>query len=318
MPTSLCSGQVALMIAERLNERGVGAGKVSRFVALPHTEGCGSPGGASLDLYSRTVLGHLSHPLVRVGLLLEHGCEKTHNDFFRSRLAEAGLDASRFGWASVQLDGGIESVGDRVEEWFADALEEAAELHHEPVGLEHLRLGLMAAGPLSDDAARAMASLARTVVGAGGTLVVPEGDALLGSQTFVRTTLGDRDPRTTLAHGEAPERAGLHVMESPTSNPTEIVTGLGATGVDVMLAHVGGRPLQSHRMIPLIQATAEAGTASDHADDLDLVLEGDPSSWPEELMEAVLDVASRRWTPRLHGQGNTGFQLTRGLLGVSM
>jgi hypothetical protein len=26
----------------------------------------------------------------------------------------------------------------------------------------------------------------------------------------------------------------------------------------------------------------------------------------------------RRYTPRLYGQGNTGFQLTRGLLGVSM
>ena len=315
MPTSLCSGQVAMMIAERLNERAVGAGKVSRFVALPHTEGCGSSGGASLDLYSRAVLGHLAHPIVRAGLLLEHGCEKTHNDFFRARLAEAGLEATRFGWASVQLDGGIESVSDRVEAWFAEALEGAAELDHEPVGLEHMRLGLLAAGPLPDAPAEALAALARTVVGAGGTVVVPEGGPLLGSRAFVRATLGESTPRTTLAHGEAPERPGLHVMESPTSNPTEIVTGLGATGAGVMLAHVSERPLQSHRMIPLVQAMAGA---SEHEQDLDVVLEGDPSSWPEELMEAVLDVASRRSTPRLHEQGNTGFQLTRGLLGVSM
>ena len=318
MPTSLCSGQVALMIAERLNEREAGAGKVSRFVALPHTEGCGSSGGASLDLYSRAVLGHLAHPLVRVALLLEHGCEKTHNDFFRARLAEAGLDASRFGWASVQLDGGIESVSERVEDWFAGALDGAGELDHERVGLEHLRLGLMAAGALSDDAARALAELTRTVVGAGGTVVVPDGGALLRSRAFVRATLGEGDARTTLAHGESSARRGLHVMESPTSNPTEIVTGLGASGVDVMLAHVSGRPLQSHRMIPLAQASADSGTASGHEEDLDVVLGGDPSSWSQRLLETVLDVASRRSTPRLYGQGNTGFQLTRGLLGVSM
>src|SRR3712207_8700566 len=50
-----------------------------------------------------------------------------------------------FGWASVQLDGGIEKVTRRVEDWFAAELEAADELRHETVGLEHLRLGLMAA-----------------------------------------------------------------------------------------------------------------------------------------------------------------------------
>src|SRR3712207_3106144 len=75
MPTNLCSSQIALKIAGSLNERGYGEGKVSRFVALPHTEGCGNSGGKSLELYDRTVLGHLDHPLVRFALLLEHGCE---------------------------------------------------------------------------------------------------------------------------------------------------------------------------------------------------------------------------------------------------
>jgi len=57
---------------------------------------------------------------------------------------------------------------------------------------------------------------------------------------------------------------------------------------------------------------------SEHAEDLDVLLEGDPASWSAELLEALLEVASRRSTPRLYGHGNTGFQLTRGLLGVSM
>ncbi|HZF59606.1 MAG TPA: UxaA family hydrolase, partial [Rubrobacter sp.] len=49
MPTSLCSGQIARRIANRLNEPGTGfAGdKVTRFVALPHTEGCGVSAGSA-------------------------------------------------------------------------------------------------------------------------------------------------------------------------------------------------------------------------------------------------------------------------------
>jgi altronate dehydratase len=314
LPTSLCSGQIALMIAERLNERGLGAGKLTRFVALPHTEGCGNSGGASLDLYSRTLLGHLDHGLVRYGLLLEHGCEKTHNDYFRDRLSEAGLDPARFGWASVQLDGGIEKVADRVGGWFADVLADAEPLAEEPAALAHLRLGMLTDGPVPDAVAGALAAVARTVVGAGGTVVVPESAALLGAAAWRAGTVDDGALHVTLAHGQAPVAAGLHVMEAPTSDPTECVTGLGATGAEVMLAHVAGRPLQAHRMVPLVQASADTA----FAEDLDVVLDGDPARWPGALLGAVIDVASRRTAPKGSAQGNVGFQITRGLLGVSM
>ena len=318
MPTSLCSGQVARMIAERLNEREAGGDRVTRFVALPHTEGCGNSGGSSLDTFARTVLGHLDHPLVRVALLLEHGCEKTHNDYFRSRLGDAGLDPDAFGWASVQLEGGIEKVMARTEGWFAEALAELDPLETETVGLERLRLGLLATGVVSERAAGALAGLTTAVVGAGGTVVVPETAGLLRSSAFRDDVLGGDEPHTTLAHGQAARRAGLHVMEAPTGNPTETVTGLGATGIEVMLAHVAGRPLQAHRMIPLLQASADPTTVARHGEDLDVALEGDPGGWTAELLDAVIEVASRRSTPRLYGQGNTAFQLTRGLLGVSM
>jgi hypothetical protein len=38
----------------------------------------------------------------------------------------------------------------------------------------------------------------------------------------------------------------------------------------------------------------------------------------ENLLGCVLEVASRRYTPRLYDQGYIGFQLTRELLSVSM
>ena len=81
LPTSLCSGQIAQMIAHCCNEQKIGEKQgISRFVALPHTEGCGVSGGRSEEIYTRTMIGHLTHPTVALGLLLEHGCEKTHND----------------------------------------------------------------------------------------------------------------------------------------------------------------------------------------------------------------------------------------------
>ena len=41
----------------------------------------------------------------------------------------------------------------------------------------------------------------------------------------------------------------LHVMETPTNQPTETLTGLGATGVDLALAHVVGAPLHLIRCV---------------------------------------------------------------------
>jgi len=320
MPTSLCSGQISRRIAKRLNELDATLGKVTRFVALPHTEGCGVSAGSAETIYSRTVLGHLASPTVRFGLLLEHGCEKTHNDYFRNRLEEAGLDPDRFGWASVQLDGGIDSVVAKVVDWFARTLENAEELEYEDAGTEALRLGLYASGPVSDEVARSLARITLAVVGSGGTVVAPERAAFLSSPIYLEAVLGDRFVENTLAYGQAvtPGKSGLHVMEAPTDHWVETATGLGATGVEVMLAHVAGRPLQAHRMIPLLQASSDPETLERYAEDLDVTLRGDPGEWIEQLLAAVAAVASREYVPKLFEAGNTDFQFTRGLLGVSM
>ena len=312
MPTSLCAGQIALRIAGSLEESGLGEGKVSRFVALPHTEGCGVSGGHSEELYARTVLGYLSHPSVGAALLLEHGCEKTHNDYFRARLSEHGLDPEGFGWASIQLDGGIERVARRVEGWFEAALTEMEEMEREPASPAHLRVGLHAAGPLSGEAARALAELALRVAGAGGTVVIPEGSPALDG-------LRGRVPlRVTLAYGQRPAAPGLHVMEASTGDWMEAATGIGAAGVEVMLAHVAGRPLRAHRLVPLLQASSDAATLERCGEDLDVALRGDPSRWRAALEEVLLEAASGRRAPRLARRGYAGFQLTRGPLGVSM
>lgn len=68
LPTSLCSGQIALQIAQNLNAQREREGPtgvlshVSRFVALPHTEGCGVSSGDSEEIFKRTLVGYLLQP----------------------------------------------------------------------------------------------------------------------------------------------------------------------------------------------------------------------------------------------------------------
>jgi hypothetical protein len=183
-----------------------------------------------------------------------------------------------------------------------------------------LRLGLYASGHISEEAAMSLTEITLAVVNSGGTVVIPERSAVLSSLTYLEAVLGDLSVENTLAYGQAVPsgKPGLHVMEAPTDHWVETATGLGATGVEGMLAHVAGHPLQAHRMIPLLQTSSDPETLEKHAEDLDVLLEGDPSGWTEQMLETIAAVASREYVPKLFEAGNTDFQFTRGLLGVSM
>ncbi|MBI2504695.1 MAG: UxaA family hydrolase [Candidatus Latescibacteria bacterium] len=319
LPTSLCAGQVARLAAERLNAKGLGRQQgISRFAALVHTEGCGVSGSHAEHLYDRTLIGYLTHPLVKVALLLEHGCEKTHNDYFRTHLEELGVDPGQFGWASVQLDGGIEKSLEKVEEFFERTLGGQLALQCEQVGLDYLSLGLLSAGPLADPAAAALARLTRWVVGAGGTVVMPANAGLLQSPVYLEAALGSNQPETSLAHGQSFENPGFYIMDTPTDHWVETLTGLGATGVELMLTHAGEHPMQGHPLVPLVQVSGTEPVLRAYRGDLDLALEGEPEGWSQQLLQLLLEVASRRQSPKALAQGNIDFQITRGLLGISM
>lgn len=311
LPTSLCSGQIAQMIAHRCNEREIGKAQgISRFVALPHTEGCGVSSGRSEEIYTRTMIGHLTHPTVALGLLLEHGCEKTHNDHVRHEIQQLGISPERYGWASVQLDGGIDAVIDKVQDWFSEELVDKPAVPVVDAGLEHLCIAVTSTGTATEEVSESLTQLTHSVAASGGTVIVP------ANATFLRmfgVTNPSHSVPTTLAYGQRVEKAGFHIMETPTDQQTETLTGLGATGVDLALAHIVGAPLQSHVMVPLIQVSTDATTQTTYGADLDL-----GTADVDELLALIVEVASRQYTPKLHGKGNTDFQLTRGLLGISM
>ena len=317
LPTSLCSGQVTRMAAERLNHRGLAQELgLTRFAALVHTEGCGVSDGSE-DIYTRTLQGYLTHPSVATALLLEHGCEKTHNDYMRAKMLDAGIDPTVFGFASVQLDGGIELALDRVEDWFRQQATHASTPVSLSVNAGALRLGLLAGGSLPDPAARSLARLVRWIVAEGGTVVLPEGSGLAASEAFTAALDLAAQPAPSLANGQV-AGPGLHVMEAPTGHWTEVVSALGATGVGLLLAHVGEHPLQGHPLIPMLQITGSATVAAAYADDLDAVIDTQDEVGSRQLLDLLVEVASRRLRPRLWETGNTDFQITRGLLGVSM
>ena len=355
MPTSLCSGQVARLIAEDLDANPPPWSDVSRFVALVHTEGCGSNNAA--DLHLRTLLGHLVHRSVRHAILLEHGCEQTHNDAVRRYLAERGLPADRFGWASVQMDGGIAKVRAKVAGQL-EAMAARARVRNRgyrrrrgPGMRKHHRTRIRAAPPprpaggvrASSGGGRGRERArrphrGRPAAGGDGRGVRPARGRLDRGRRDGGGTRQRRASRVrcvpgrgvsgrrgcaapaSLSFGQPAEEAGFHVMEAPTENPVETFTGLGATGAEVMLCHVGRTTLQAHPMIPLVQVTADPSLAERCGGDLDraITLDRDADGLVAELAGLVADVASRRYHPKLWARGVTEFQLTRGRLGLSM
>ena len=319
LPTSLCSGQVALQLSRTVEEEGWLAGLVSRVVALPHTEGCGVTSGAAEETFVRTMIGHLVHPHVRVALLLEHGCEKTHNDYFRHRLVLAGADPDRYGWASIQGDGGIAAVTARVRDWVGSAAATMEPMTEVPGSLGDLAVGLEARGPVEERVSQALALVGSWIVGAGGTVLLSSRGSLISDEEFRRLAFGSPDPvQSTLAHGQPPTSPGWHVMRMPGTDWLETATGMAGSGAQLMLAHVSGGTLTSSRMVPLVQVSVDPATAASRGDDLDAVLTGNHEQVARCAVAVLRSVASRQWEPRGRAAGDVGFQITRGLLGTSL
>ena len=312
LPTSMCAAQIARMAADRMNAAGLPAVLgLDRFVALAHSEGCGFGGESMYHLLYRTYHGYATHPSVASALLLEHGCEKIPNDAMRRQFEAATIPLDRFGWASVQLDGGIEKALGRIEDWFRSHPPGA------PSGTAAASVGLMAAAAPGEAAAAAFLLAARALLAAGASVLVPEGDPLLGHDTFRRGLLGPTPPRATLAYGQPLAQPGLHVVATESDHWVENLTGLGGCGAHLFLTHVAGHARQGHPLLPVLQfAEAGAGGAG-LPEEVDAVLMGDPPADAERILELAGAVAERRLTPAASAHGLVDFQLTRGLLGVT-
>ncbi|MDX1950533.1 MAG: UxaA family hydrolase [Verrucomicrobiota bacterium] len=285
VPTSLCSGQIAGRIASRLNQ--FAGGEVSRFITVPHTEGCGVSGGHSETLLLRILTGVLTHPYIRRGLLLEHGCEKTHNDALRNFLTAERIDPSRYGFASIQLDGGIERVEEKVVSWFAGN-------HPDGTGevAVPLRIAVYSQRRLSGDSQSLMA-LIHSVMRSGGSVIVPQHPTVF-LHSLERLFSVPLQPTLPFA-GQIREE-GLHVMECPTETSAEILTGLAAAGAQIIVTLEGENVLTTP-IVPVIPV-GESGSGQD---------------WVVRAGEEL-----RRFLAATSNAPEMQFQVTRGLTGFSL
>ncbi len=318
LPTSLCSAQIARLAAERLNAKELGrTAGIARFVSLPHTEGCGFGGESMYHLLYRTYRGYLLHPNVAVALLLEHGCEKIPNDAMRRQLESAGIPLARFGWASVQLDGGITKVLDKVDGWFAEAIAALPTARASNAGLGALNLAVMTSGPVGASTAGAIAAVVRAVESGGGSVLMPESDPLLKDPAFAATVLGVMPPHATLAYGQPIVNAGFHVVATDTEHWVENLTGLAGSGAHLALTVTSGHAQQVHPLVPVLQVAESEQRGMIPADDIDAFLSGARDADTIMLARLVETTLRRETIPAGVALGLVDFQLTRGLLGVT-
>lgn len=304
VPTSLCSGQIARLAAEQLN----GAGAALPYATLVHTEGCGVAFASTREIYAETMVGYVDHPLVNRTLCLEHGCEKAHNDYLRALLTTAGLDVADFGWASVQLDGGIQKVLTKIQGYFGSVagLVDAPSRRQRPITVAFLAD--------EDVNVHHIASLALTiqaVLRCGGTVVVPQANSLTNSDYFHERLGFEPATAPSLAYGQAVTIPGFHLMETPTAHWTETITGLGATGAAVIVAYTE-QPRPGHPFIPVLTVADTAVHSRP-----DLLLRGNPNLWSDRIYKRIIATLAGRYQPLALTQNNIDFQLTRGWLGIS-
>jgi hypothetical protein len=300
-----------------------------------------------------------------------------------------------------QLDGGIDNVTAKVCDWFvaraqaqiAAAAATAAGNAALPVartpGLDarSLSIGLITTGPsgraagaaMPAEAALAAAALVRTLVGGGGSVVLPSTSPLLFNRLFLEEALC-ADAAGVVAEGgaggaiapsiafgqslhlaprstydaEAPPVAGvapggrvtpgLHIMDMPSVRDwSETVTGLAATGVQVVLALTAAQPAAAaagsnaptpavvvapgHPMVPVLHvglvpdgaprparlAAATDALLTPPSDGA--TLEDTVTAWLRGMLALLADVAGG--ARRVKAADSVFFNLTRGPVGVS-
>ncbi|MBL9193716.1 MAG: UxaA family hydrolase [Opitutaceae bacterium] len=319
LPTSLCATQIARLAAERLNASGL-AGRygLSRFATLLHTEGCGFGGESMHRLLHRTYRGYAQHPNIAATLLLEHGCEKVPNDVMKRQFEAAGVDLDRFGWASVQLDGGIEKSLAHIQTWFERTLPQL-----DRSAVERGQMGELSLAVMTDQAGdpallEIWAELAIAMVAAGATVLVPELDALMVNARSRERLCGGQAVRATLEYGQMPAHAGLHVVRTDTPEWSENLAGLGGCGAHLAVTLAGGHIRSGHPLIPVLQFAPEADRGVMLEGEVDgFVSASDRSDRLAEVKARLAATVSGHYVPASRRLGLSHFQLTRGLLGIS-
>ncbi|MBF0276866.1 MAG: UxaA family hydrolase [SAR324 cluster bacterium] len=318
LPTSLCSAEVAKIMADRLTEQGVGKEYgISRFVALNHTEGCGSSSGTTMDMYIRTMLNHLLHPNVSIAVSLEHGCEKTHNSYMRQELTKLGDFSKKIGWFSIQLDGGIDQVLQKAISWCQTNAALLTSGPSKKTNAKNIRIGILTRGSLPEQLENTLLLFLKMLLDAELSVIIPENSTPL-KNLISRELLANSQALPTLAYGQQALNSGLHVMATSFATLEETMTGMGGCGVQIIFSFLKNHPISVHPMIPVLQVSWEGNRRNPFQSDFDLILPLDCAQGSRQLVDMLERVLSRKYTPKNNVCHNTIYQISRGMRGISL
>ena len=321
--TSLCSSEVSQKVADALNKRlkqaredGASSGvtkeniSITRFVACAHTEGCGSAHTHNAgEIQLRVLFGHLMHPNVSSGFLIEHGCEKNHNDYFRQEMAKCGMDPRSFGWASVQLGGGLDNVMINALAYFFPGEDSKKMSNSLPVirslfPTEKLRVGIFSVSlkgrKVSVQNAIGAARFVQQCLSCKALPIMASTCPLLKCPKFLDEVFETQNTEPTLSFAQQPAVAfhGLHIMNSPTNDVIETCTAFAAAGsAAIVIFAEDMKTVPGHPFVPVILCNAWNGTGS--------------------LLRSIVDKIEAN-IDRFEKTENEAFQIARGLSGISV
>jgi len=311
--SSMCSSQIARLAADHLTSKKLGGFiGINRFVALAHSEGCGFAGESMYQLMQRTLASYARHPNASATLFLEHGCEKIPNDAIRLSLKQSGIDPSQFGWASVQLDGGIEHVIKKIDQWFSEQFKALPALARTETSLKAVSLAMLCDNPSPNaHLAEACGKVAHAVVSEGGKLFIAKSDPLLKTEAFTKHVLAENRPTANLSYGEYAQTHGFYIVDTESSHFVENLAGLGGCGAQLAMSIKGNQIRPNHPLVPILQISD-----TNHSLSSDLQLIGKKED-AQLLLDTICSTYSATFIPLSTRSKISDFQLTRGLLGVS-
>ena len=233
-------------------------------VNVEHPVGCAQI-GADRDQTLRVLVGVGSHPNVRQTAVLGLGCEGVPAQEVANRIRARNC---RVEVTTIQAAGGTREAAQRAR---TVLLESAPTADRQPVSIKRLVLGI---GPINQ-------------LGEPGRAVV---EAYLARGGRVIEIAG---PGTPLDYAAAPDVASQRMVTEGTVGANEAITGLVASGAQMILAQCDADNIGGHPVAPVMRIGYEARLQGALADDMDGMIE---DRRPDEWVDWILEVASGETT----------------------
>ncbi len=267
LPSVVCATRAAFWAVEETDA-----------IFIEHPIGCAQI-GADREQTRRVLVGMGAHPNVRAVAVIGLGCEGVPAEEVYEGLQAAGQ------WASVvtiQASGGTREAAQSARRF----LETTPPASREPAGIRDLLLGV---GPI-DGLGRAGRRLIEAFLDRGG-----------------RVVYSTREAVDALPYGApVPEKTVYAAMQAG-SGATETMTGLGASGAQILLGQCDPHNLGGHPVVPVIRLGGDERWRTALSDDMDgLISDRDADLW----VDFILAVASGEMT-MTESLGSSSFAIER-------